>query len=91
MMDLKSQYRIRVESCIGTIIDVHKSLGTDYENQEVLSQFEKIKTAIEDMDMRLLCEGDILMVEKATNALLREFKVIFEMGELGPIYTQAKH
>lgn len=81
-------YRLRLDSCIGTIIDVHKTLGDKYENQEFLSQFKKLKQAIERLDMSLVHEQDVLMVEQATNALLGEFKPIFELEEFGPVYEQ---
>lgn len=90
-MSLKQKYRLRVESCIGTIIDVHKSISDHYGNLEFLSQFEKLKEAIDDMDMSKVSEQDVLMVEQATNALLREFRPIFETGDYGSVYNQIKH
>lgn len=91
IMDLKKKYRLRVESCIGTIIDVHKTISPNYENQEFLSQFENLQQAIDNLDMSLISEGDILMVEQATNALLGEFREIFEVGALGPVYEELKN
>jgi hypothetical protein len=90
-MDLVHKYRLRVETCIGTIIDVHKSVSIPYENQNVLSQFEKLRKAVNRMDMSQVSEGDILMVEQATNALLGEFKPVFESGVCGPVYQQQAH
>lgn len=81
-------YRLRLDSCIGTIIDVHKTVGDKYENQEFLSQFKKLKQAIERLDISLVREQDVLMVEQATNALLGEFKPIFELEEFRPVYEQ---
>ena len=81
-MENRRNYRIRVENCIGTIIDVHRSIGEAYEDEDFLSQFEALKKAVEDLDMSLVCEGDVLMVEQATNALLGEFSDVFEGGEL---------
>jgi hypothetical protein len=81
-MDLTNEYRLRVENCIGTIIDVHRTISDEYENQEFLSQFEELKQAVSDLDMSVLCEGDVLMVEQATNTLLEEFRGIFERGNL---------
>lgn len=89
--DVKHIYRYRVQSCIGAIIDVHKIIRCEYGNQEFLSQFEQLKQAIEDLDMSMVCEGDILMVEQATNALLEEFKELFDAGEFGPVYRQKIH
>ena len=90
-MDSDKKYRLRVENCIGTIIDVHRAISGKYSNREFLSQFEDLKEAIEDLDMSLVCEGDVLMVEQATNALLGEFRGIFEGESFGPVYFQQKN
>jgi hypothetical protein len=90
-MNSNKKYRLRVENCIGTIIDVHRTISARYENWEFLSQFEDLKEAIEGLDMNLVCEGDVLMVEQATNALLGEFRGIFEGESFGPVYFQQKN
>ena len=90
-MDLKNKYRLRVESCIGTIIDVHKAIGNEYENQEFLSQFEELKQTIKGLDMGLVHEGDIYMLEHATNVLLGQFRPIFETEAFGQIYEEQKN
>jgi hypothetical protein len=82
---------LRVEICIGTIIDVHKSINNPYENDDFLSQFEKLKEAVDNMDMSQVSERDVLMVEQATNALLGEFRSIYETGDYGPVYEKKKH
>lgn len=82
---------MRVEMCIGTIIDVHKSLDYPCGNGEFLSQFEKLKMAVNSMDMSQVSERDVAMVEQATNALLGEFKTIFETGDYGPVYEKVSH
>jgi len=90
-MDVKNKYRLRVESCIGTIIDVHKAIGNEYENQEFLSQFEELKQTIKGLDMGLVREGDIYMLEHATNVLLGQFRPIFETEDFGQIYEEQKN
>ncbi len=90
-MDLKNKNRLRIENCIGTIIDVHKTISAENDNQDYLKQFEELNRAIEKLDMGLVCEGDIMMVEQATNALLKEFKGIFKTGEIGPVYIEQKN
>ena len=90
-MDLAHKYRLRVEICIGTIIDVHKSIDHTYGNDEFLSQFEKLKEAVDGMDMSQVSERDVIMVEQATNAHLGEFRSIFETGNYGPVYEKLKH
>ncbi|MBC8420666.1 MAG: hypothetical protein KJ573_04000 [Proteobacteria bacterium] len=85
-MDTSDKYRLRIQNCVGTIIDVHSSISDEYENEEFMSQFQGLEKAIEALDMSLVSEGDILMVEQATNALLGEFKVFFETGDFGHVY-----
>ncbi len=87
-MELNNQYRMRVRNCIGTIIDVQKSISEQYGELQCLAQFEELKQALEGLDMSLVCEADVLMVEKATNELLREFRIIFERGKVGQVYGE---
>jgi len=35
-MNLKNKYRLRVKTCIGTIIDVHRSVNNPYERDDFL-------------------------------------------------------
>jgi DNA-binding FrmR family transcriptional regulator len=90
-MDLENKYRLRVENCIGTIIDVHKAIGNEYENKEFLSQFEALKQTIKGLDMGLVHEGDIYILEHATNVLLGQFKPIFETKDFGQVYEEQKN
>ena len=77
--------------CIGTIIDVHKSMSPPHQNEEFLSQFENLKRAVNNMDMSRVSEKDVVMVEQATNALLGEFRPIFEEAAYGPVYQTIRH
>lgn len=74
---------------MGTILDVHSTISKKFENQKLLSQFEGLEEAIGALDMSLVSEGDILMVEQATNALLNEFRALFQAGLFGPVYGHA--
>lgn len=87
-MDLKNQYHMRVKSCIGTIIDVHKTISQEYGDLDSLSHFEELREAIESLDMNLVSEGDVRMVEQATNDLLKEFQTVFRAGKVGPVYQE---
>lgn len=86
-MDVEKKNRLRVENCIGTIIDVHRHIGSEWEScQGFELQCERLKGMVEELDMTQVSEKDILMLEKATNDLLNEFKSIFEAGKPGSIY-----
>jgi len=88
-MDRTYQYRLRIQNCVGTILDVHSTISKKFENQTLLSQFEGLEEALDTLDMSLVSEGDILMVEQATNALLDEFRALFEAGLFEPVYGHA--
>ena len=90
-INVKKQYRLRVEICLGTIIDVHRHIKTQYKNEEFISQFERIKKLLENIDLQGVSENDILMVEKATNDLLCEFRPLFEQGSQGRLYGETIH
>ncbi|MEJ2589312.1 MAG: hypothetical protein P8165_17385 [Deltaproteobacteria bacterium] len=90
-MNRTDQYRLRIRNCVGTIIDVHSTVSDAYENEQLVSDFEELEKAIDVLDMSLVSEGDILMVEQATNALLGEFKALFETGMFGPVYGHASN
>ena len=85
-MDQKNKYRLRIQNCIWTIIDVHSTISDEDENEVFLSQFEDLEQNIEELDMSHISEGDVLMVEQATNALLVEFQSIFDTGKFGNVY-----
>lgn len=90
-MEIWHKYRLRVETCLGTIIDVHKSVQLGGENQKILDQFEALRKAVTEMDMAQISEQDIVMVEQATNALLCEYRPVFRKGTPAPIYTHVGH
>lgn len=85
-MDRKNKYRLRIQNCIWTIMDVHATVSDDDETEVFLAQFEDLDQNIEDLDMSHVSEGDVLMVEQATNALLVEFQSVFDSGEFGQVY-----
>jgi len=90
-MEIKNNNRIRVLSCLKTIIDVHRTVSLGYDNDKLLEQFEELKQAIDNMDMKQISEGDIMVVEKATNALLGEFRPVFATEKFGLVYGQVNH
>jgi len=85
-MDRTHQYRLRIQNCVGTIMDLHSIISAKFEDQAYLSQVEGLEEAVESIDVSLMSEGDILMVEQATNALLDEFRSLFEAGIFKPVY-----
>ena len=87
-MNTTDQYRLRVQHCVGTIIDVHSAISNAFKGEVFLTQFEDLEQEISSLDMDLVSELDILMVEQATNTLLAELKGLFETGTYGMVYRQ---
>lgn len=90
-MEIRQKYRLSVETCIGTIIDVHKRIQCASESRKILDQFEALRKAVTEMDMALVSERDIAMVEEATNALLCEYGPVYRKGSQDPIYNHTRH
>ena len=87
-MKSKYIYKMRVENCIGTIIDVHKIISETPEYKGLMPQFEELKDLVEHLDMSLVQEEDVQRIEQATNSLLSELKDIFKEAELGFVYNK---
>ena len=85
-MDRKNKYRLRIQNCIWTIMDVHDTVSDEDGIGGFFSQFEDLEQSIQDLDMSHISEVEVLMVEQATNDLLVEYQPIFESGEFGPVY-----
>ena len=90
-LEQRTRYRLRVDNCIATIIDVHKTTCDIYNNEKLLAKFEKLRSALKNMKLNTVSENDVLMVEEATNTLLLEFKPAFESGNCGPISQKSLH
>ena len=92
-MDLQDRYRLRVKNCIGTIIEVHKSISGegDKDPTTALPRFNELRKALNEMDMSRVSEYDVQMVERATNELLFEFQPVFETEKIGPICLGKTH
>jgi hypothetical protein len=86
-----STYKMRIENCVNTVIEVHKFLGSQKINPEIIDQFRRLKDVVEVLNIGKVTEEDIEKIELATNSLLNELKVLFEWHEVGKIYPDVKH
>jgi hypothetical protein len=85
-------YRMRIENCVNTIIEVHKFLGSQQISPEIIDQFRRLKDVVEVLNIGKVTEDDIEKIELATNSLLSELKVLFNCREdVGKIYPNAKN
>ncbi|MBF0474237.1 MAG: hypothetical protein HQK58_12200 [Deltaproteobacteria bacterium] len=90
-MDQSEQYRIRIENCVKTIIDIHRFLCSENINQNILVQFERLENVFNMLDTAQLSEVDMEKIEESTNNLLKELCVLFEHHGLQNIYDETKH
>ncbi len=84
-MRSKELLKVRVESCIGTLVEVHESLKRYYGDIDFLKQFETLRDELHRIDLSRISERDVELVERATNALLGEFRPIFKKAGRGII------
>jgi hypothetical protein len=66
--------RMRVESCVATILELNKRLGDGMIKPEVIEQFEKLQESIRFVTDESVEEKDINRIEEATNQLLAEIR-----------------
>lgn len=70
--------RIRLATCVETIIAVHSNLDPEQLEHKAWGKFIKLKAALESIRLEELTDIEIERVEEATNQVL---------GELGHIYS----
>ena len=64
--------RLRVESCVSTILELNTRLGAGRIKPEIVEQFEKLKGFLDYVSDHSADEIDIEQIEEATNQLLAE-------------------
>ena len=62
--------RLRIESCVNTILDLNNQLGEGKIKPEIIRQFERLKDTIDKLSEEKVSEEDIHRIEQATNDLL---------------------
>jgi hypothetical protein len=79
-------FRLRVESCVDTILLLDKSLGKGKIRPDVVERFERLKESLVNVTDETIDEKDISRIEEATNQLLSEIR-----ASLGTEGTQSLH
>ena len=87
----RKHYRLRVESCVDTILQLDKSLGKGKIRQDIIERFERLKESLGNVPDESIGEDDISRIEEATNELLSEIR-ISSGGEVArPFHDGQKH
>ncbi len=80
-MEQQAIFRLRIQNCIETMIDLHRTICEDFGDGESLSEYLDLEHGVKNLEMSWVSEADVQMVEQATNALLEEFKAFFVSEE----------
>ncbi len=83
--------RLRVESCVNTILDLHRKLGEGKIKPEIIEHFEKLKESLSYVTDDTVDETDIYRIEQATNQLLDEIRITFGDEKIGLIFDERPH
>ena len=83
--------RMRVESCVNTILDLNRQLGEGRIKPEIIEQFERLKESLRYVTDETVDEKDISRIEDATNQLLAEIKVTLGDDRLRVLHEGQPH
>jgi hypothetical protein len=67
-------FRLRVESCADTILQLDRCLGKGKIRPDVIEKFERLKESLVNVAEVSIDEKDIQKIEEATNQLLSEIR-----------------
>ncbi len=87
----RKHLKLRVESCVDTILELDKSLGKGKIGQDVIERFERLRESLESVADDTMDERDISRIEDATNQLLSEIRVSLGKQGCGPLHGGQKH
>ncbi len=79
--------RLRLESCVNTILELNDKLGEGKIKSEVIRQFVRLRETITHLNDDAVAEEDINKIEQATNDLLAEIQMAYREArevQLGP-------
>ncbi len=87
----RKHYRLRVESCVETILDLNQRLGDGKIKPEIVEQFKRLKDSLQFVTDDSVDEKDISRIEEATNHLLQEVKRILGEKKLTALHEGDAH
>jgi cell division FtsZ-interacting protein ZapD len=84
-------FRLRVESCINTILDLDQHLGEGKIKPEIIRQFQKLKEYLRYVNDESMDEKEIDRIEAATNQLMAEISSLYGKERIGNIHQGNLH
>jgi hypothetical protein len=89
--DGRKHFRLRVESCVETILDLNQRLGDGKIKPEIVEQFRRLKDSLQYVTDESVEEKDINRIEEATNHLLQEVKRVVGDQNLNSLHEGLAH
>ena len=83
--------KLRLASCVKTIIEVHSCLFPKQPDQYTIKKFEQLKKTLDKIVLDELSEGDIRRIEEATNQVLTELGLLYAESAQNLDYLGPKH
>ena len=83
--------RLRVESCVNTVLDLNRRLGEGKIKPEIIQQFERLKDSLRFVTDDSVDEKDIDRIEEATNQLLAEIRLVYGEHQISELHEGHKH
>lgn len=87
----RKHFRLRVESCVETILDLNQRLGEGKIKPEIVEQFRRLKDSLQYVTDDSVEEKDIHRIEEATNHLLQEVKQVVGDQNLSSLHEGVAH
>jgi hypothetical protein len=78
----KDTKRLRLSSCVSTLIEVHRLLSPKRPADALLKKFKELKASVESLTRDDVSEQDVQRVESATNLVLEELGAMYH-GDTG--------
>jgi hypothetical protein len=88
---LSRHSRLRVESCVETILQLDKSLGRGKIRPDVVEKFQRLKESLASVVEEAIDERDISKIEDATNQLLSEIRASLGAGMVQSFHHGQTH
>jgi len=86
-----SALQLRVNSCLAVIRDICERLRQEELHPKLVDQLKKLNELLALLDHKAITESDLARIERSTNLLLEELRLIFSQQGLGNIYQEPLH
>ncbi len=83
--------RVRLESCVETVLLLGREVGEEKMGREVVAQFERLRETLPHIDDGSVNEQDICRIEQITNNVLDGMRHVLSKKAVTTIYEGKAH